>query len=85
MARCACNSRSTGCAVVVRLSMAVSLSACDEASRLMRPEESAIVTWAMLERFGALWSLGGYISHLRPKAAQDDFSSKPTVAAVIRH
>lgn len=71
-------------AETVRPMMGVSPSAWDEAKRLIGPEDSAIILAAMLERFSAIRSPGGYLRSLSQQAAEKGFSPGPMVMALIR-
>lgn len=68
----------------VRPMMGISPSAWDEARRLMGPENAAVVMAAMLERFSAIRSPGGYLRSLSLKATEGGFSPGPMVMALLR-
>lgn len=68
----------------IRPMLGVSPSAWDEARQAMGPEEAAVVLLAMLERFEAIRSPGGYLRALTAKAEQGAFSCGPMVMALTR-
>lgn len=68
----------------LRPMMGISPDAWIEAKAAMGPEEAAVVLAAMLQRFDAIRSPGGYLRRLSAKAAQGAFSSGPMVMALMR-
>lgn len=71
-------------AETVRPMMGVSASAWEEAKREMGPEVAAATLAAMLERFDAIRSPGGYLRSLTAKAAAEGFSCAPMIMALTR-
>lgn len=69
---------------LLRPMMGISPSAWDDAMQAMGPEEASVVLAAMLERFGAISSPGGYLRHLSAKAQAGGFSCGPMVMALLR-
>jgi replication initiation protein RepC len=70
-------------AAEVRGMMGISLSAWDEASRIMGPETAAIAIAAMLQRISAISNPGGYLRALSGKAASGAFSVGPMIMALL--
>ena len=67
----------------IRPAMGITVSAWEEAQRIMGPEQAAIVVVAMLERFSEIRSPGGYLRALSSKAATGGFSCGPMVMALL--
>lgn len=67
----------------VRGMMGISVSAWDEAKRLMGPETAAMAVAAMLQRIGAISNPGGYLRALSGKAAAGAFSAGPMIMALL--
>lgn len=71
-------------AEVVRPMMGISPDAWAAAKRQMGPEEASVVLAAILQRFEAIKSPGGYLRSLVRKATEGAFSSGPMVMALMR-
>lgn len=70
-------------AIRVRGMMGISPSAWDEAARVMGPETAAITVAAILQRFEAISSPGGYLRALAGKSALGAFSPGPMIMALL--
>ena len=71
-------------AETVRPMMGISASAWEGAKQEMGPEVAAATLAAILERFSAIRSPGGYLRSLTAKAAADGFSCAPMIMALTR-
>ncbi len=71
-------------AEVIYPMMGISQAGWQDAIDAMGPEEASVVVAAMLERFDAIKSPGGYLRRLSAKARVGDFSCGPMVLALSR-
>jgi replication initiation protein RepC len=70
-------------AAFVRGMMGISVSAWEEAQRIMGPETAAVCVAAILQRIGSIANPGGYLRALVNKAANGGFSTGPMIMALL--
>ncbi|MFK0278364.1 plasmid replication protein RepC [Ensifer sp. NPDC090286] len=71
-------------AVAVRMTLAVSSSAYEDACETMGPENAGVVMACILERAGHINSAGGYLRDLTARAGRGEFSLGPVLMALLR-